>query len=121
MVVHTVQVKNERERERESVCVFVICSWVEEGRVLEPRRSRRASQRLSRRLSRYTGTRKVCLHPPHSNFSNIFSQFCSAADVLASPVGVEGPHEIGFRETKISDPNKARQAERLGMGVGRVG
>ena len=43
----------------------------------------------------------------------------SAAEVLASPV--DGPQEVGFRETRISDPNKARQAERLGMGVGRVG
>ena len=49
-----------------------------------------------------------------------FSLF-AAAEVLASPVGVEGPSEVGFRETRISDPTKARQAERLGMGVGRVG
>ena len=46
---------------------------------------------------------------------------CVAAEVLASPVGGEGPGEMGFRETKMADPNKARQAERLGMGVGRVG
>ncbi|CAI7997804.1 ADP-ribosylation factor GTPase-activating protein 2 [Geodia barretti] len=44
-----------------------------------------------------------------------------AAEVLASPIGGEGPGEMGFRETKMADPNKARQAERLGMGVGRVG
>ena len=44
-----------------------------------------------------------------------------AAGVLGSPVGAEGPGELGFRGTKIADPNKARQAERLGMGVGRVG
>ena len=41
--------------------------------------------------------------------------------MLASPVGVDVPQEVGFREAKLSDPNKARQAERLGMGVGRVG
>ena len=44
-----------------------------------------------------------------------------AADVLSSPMGSEGPQEVGYREAKISDPTKARQAERLGMGVGRVG
>jgi ADP-ribosylation factor GTPase-activating protein 2/3 len=44
-----------------------------------------------------------------------------AAEVLAAPMTPDGPQEIGFRETKMSDPGKARQAERLGMGVGRVG
>ena len=45
----------------------------------------------------------------------------TAAELLSAPLGYDGPQEIGFRDTKMSDPNKARQAERLGMGVGRVG
>ena len=45
----------------------------------------------------------------------------SAAEVLSAPLTPDGVQEIGFREAKMSDPSKARQAERLGMGVGRVG
>jgi len=29
--------------------------------------------------------------------------------------------DLGYREPKHMDPGKARQAERLGMGVGRIG
>ena len=43
---------------------------------------------------------------------------------LPSP-GVSEEHssrlELGYREPKHMDPGKARQAERLGMGVGRIG
>ena len=47
---------------------------------------------------------------------------CTAAEVLAAPVSYDGgPQEVGFRESSVTDPSKARQAERLGMGVGRVG
>ena len=59
--------------------------------------------------------------PPPNSSHYIHVHVFTAAEVLAAPMTPDGPQEIGFRETKMSDPGKARQAERLGMGVGRVG
>ena len=73
----------------------------------------------------YTGvqcTLYICVYAHHSSPQfYIHVHVFTAAEVLAAPMTPDGPQEIGFRETKMSDPGKARQAERLGMGVGRVG